>query len=184
MCMLLLFDLHLSCDVCVKLKKGKNATFKHSLTHVSQTGLIKSGLCVFSDQGRSGGPAYYLIRPLWQPSSLVRSSPTECQRGGMMMYLSDVSVFTLLTLLFFSLLFLPICWGRVSHQSWTSRMLTVCVPATEHCFVSSARNKPKRDLVDSPPASPYYTCWFVWHTIVLVAFFFSYVSEASCAKTK
>lgn len=70
------------------------------------------------------------------------------------MYLSDVSVFTLLTLLFFSLLFLPICWGRVSHQSWTSRMLTVCVPATEHCFVSSASNKPKRDLVDSPPASP------------------------------
>lgn len=55
---------------------------------------MKSGLCMFSDQGRSGSPAYYLIRPLWQPSSLVRSSPTECQRGGMMMCLSDASVFT------------------------------------------------------------------------------------------
>lgn len=100
-----------------------------------------------------------------------------------MMYLSDVSVFTLLTLLFFSLLFLPICWGRVSHQSWTSRMLTVCVPATEYCFVSSASNKPKRDLVDSPPASP-TTPVGLSDTQQFLQHFFSYVSEASCTKTK
>lgn len=84
-------------------RKVKRPLLKpHTLyAHVS-AGLMKSRLCMYSDPGRSGSTAYNLIRPLWQPSSLVRSSPTECQRGGMMMYFSDASVFHLLTLLFFS----------------------------------------------------------------------------------
>lgn len=104
---------HSRCHTCVKMKKGNP---------------------------HPGSPAYYLIRPLWQPSSLVRSSPTECHGGGMMMYLSDASVFTLLTLLFFPFLFSPICWGHVCRQSRTFRLLTVCEPGRAVGSVSSCRS--------------------------------------------
>lgn len=113
-------------------EKVKRPHLKSSFLHTYQPAWWSRGPRMFSDQGRSGSPAYYLITPLWQPGSLVRSGPTECQRGGMMMYLSDASVFHLLTLLFFSFVsvstFCPSAGDVSPIRAGQSKLLTLCVP--------------------------------------------------------
>lgn len=108
--------------------------------------LLKPSLCTcFS--GTDEVRAVHVLRPgqVWQLWLLLDYATLTTQQPGKVRpyrvserWDDDVSLWCLrfspldfvVFLLCVSVNFSPICWGRVSHQSWTVKLLTHCVPGT------------------------------------------------------
>lgn len=102
--------------------KGKMVTFETILLYA----FVSVGPHMLSDQGR-----FLSLWPVWaaqMSQQPVRSEPTECHRGWMMMFLCDASISPLdflVSLLCIKCQLFAICWGSVFHWSWTVELLTL-----------------------------------------------------------